>query len=170
MMGACWVTTLTDWVVSDLERLSFIKPGFRILLIGAGGAARGVLLPLLSLDCAVTITNRTLARAQELATLFAHTGSVNALALSELAGHEFDLIINATSSGIDGGVPEFPNLSFMQSFIATTCSIKKAAHLSLPGASSMGRSDAPMVWDAGGASCAFRAVMAWRIARYRICY
>lgn len=95
-------------LLSDLERLSFIKPGFRILLIGAGGAARGVLLPLLSLDCAVTITNRTLARAQELATLFAHTGSVNALALSELAGHEFDLIINATSSGIDGGVPELP--------------------------------------------------------------
>jgi shikimate dehydrogenase len=125
-------------LLSDLERLSFIKPGFRILLIGAGGAARGVLLPLLSLDCAVTITNRTLARAQELATLFAHTGSVNALALSELAGHEFDLIINATSSGIDGGVPEFPNLSSMQSFFATTCSIKKAAHLSLPGASKWG--------------------------------
>ena len=46
-----------------LERLSFIRPGLRILLIGAGGASRGVLLPLLSLDCAVTITNRTVSRA-----------------------------------------------------------------------------------------------------------
>lgn len=42
----------TDGVglLSDLERLSFIRPGLRILLIGAGGASRGVLLPLLSLD------------------------------------------------------------------------------------------------------------------------
>ena len=35
-------------LLSDLERLSFIRPGLRILLIGAGGASRGVLLPLLS--------------------------------------------------------------------------------------------------------------------------
>ncbi|MGK3396559.1 shikimate dehydrogenase, partial [Escherichia coli] len=54
-------------LLSDLERLSFIRPGLRILLIGAGGASRGVLLPLLSLDCAVTITNRTVSRAEELA-------------------------------------------------------------------------------------------------------
>lgn len=96
-------------LLSDLERLRFIKPGFRILLIGAGGAARGVLLPLLSLDCAVTITNRTFARAQELATIFAHTGSVRALAMQDLAGEEFDLIVNATSSGIGGEVPTIPS-------------------------------------------------------------
>ena len=96
-------------LLSDLERLSFIKKGFRILLIGAGGASRGVLLPLLSLDCAVTITNRTFSRAQELATLFAHTGSVSALSMDDLGGHEFDLIINATSSGIGGEVPAIPS-------------------------------------------------------------
>ena len=96
-------------LLSDLERLSFIKPGFRVLLIGAGGASRGVLLPLLSLDCAVTITNRTFARAEALAALFAHTGSVSAIALDELAHHEFDLIINATSSGIGGEVPAIPS-------------------------------------------------------------
>lgn len=95
-------------LLSDLERLGFIKPGSRILLIGAGGAARGVLLPLLSLDCAVTITNRTFARAEQLATLFAHTGSVQASAMEALAGAEFDLIINATSSGIAGDVPAIP--------------------------------------------------------------
>ena len=95
-------------LLSDLERLSFIKPGFRILLIGAGGASRGVLLPLLSLDCAVTITNRTFSRAEELAAVFAHTGSVSAVGLEELPGHEFDLIINATSSGIGGEVPAIP--------------------------------------------------------------
>jgi shikimate dehydrogenase len=95
-------------LLSDLERLGFIKPGYRVLLIGAGGASRGVLLPLLSLDCAVTIVNRTYSRAQELATLFAHTGSVCALEMESLAGHEFDLIINATSSGISGDVPAVP--------------------------------------------------------------
>ncbi|WP_313106505.1 shikimate dehydrogenase [Pseudescherichia vulneris] len=96
-------------LLSDLQRLGFIKPGFRILLIGAGGASRGVLLPLLSLDCAVTITNRTFARAEELATLFAHTGSVSAVAMKDLVGHEFDLIINATSSGISGETPQIPD-------------------------------------------------------------
>lgn len=95
-------------LLSDLERLSFIRPGLRILLLGAGGATRGVLLPLLSMDCAVTIANRTASRAQELAQLFAHTGSVQALGLNALEGHEFDLIINATSSGINGEIPAIP--------------------------------------------------------------
>ena len=95
-------------LLSDLERLGLIKPGYRVLLIGAGGAARGVLLPLLSLDCNVTITNRTYARAQTLAELFRHTGSVSAQEMSELSGHEFDLIINATSSGISGETPPIP--------------------------------------------------------------
>ncbi|EPK7361632.1 shikimate dehydrogenase [Kluyvera ascorbata] len=96
-------------LLSDLERLELIKPGYRILLIGAGGAARGVLLPLLSLDCSVTITNRTYERAQTLAELFRHTGSVSAQPMSELGGHEFDLIINATSSGIAGEIPLIPS-------------------------------------------------------------
>lgn len=95
-------------LLSDLQRLSLIKPGDRILLLGAGGAARGVLLPLLSLDCAVTITNRTYARAEELAKLFSHTGSVQAVEQQKLDGREFDLIVNATSSGVDGAIPALP--------------------------------------------------------------
>ena len=95
-------------LLSDLERLSFIRPGMRILLIGAGGASRGVLLPLLSLGCAVTITNRTFSRAQALAQLFIHKGSVSACALEDLAGQTFDLIVNATSSGIAGDIPAIP--------------------------------------------------------------
>lgn len=95
-------------LLSDLERLSFIHPGARILLIGAGGAARGVLLPLLSMDCAVTIVNRTASRAEELAQVFSHTGSVQAVGMDELENYEFDLIVNATSSGISGDVPAIP--------------------------------------------------------------
>lgn len=95
-------------LLSDLQRLGLIKPRDRILLVGAGGAARGVILPLLSLECAITITNRTASRAQELAHLFGHTGSVDAVSLNELGGREFDLIINATSSGIAGDIPALP--------------------------------------------------------------
>ncbi|POT54479.1 shikimate dehydrogenase [Citrobacter amalonaticus] len=95
-------------LLSDLKRLAFIRPGLRILLIGAGGASRGVLLPLLSMDCAVTIVNRTASRAEELAQIFAHTGSVQAVGMDELDGYEFDLIINATSSGISGEIPSIP--------------------------------------------------------------
>lgn len=95
-------------LLSDLERLGFIKPGYRILLVGAGGAARGALLPLLSLDCDVTVVNRTHARAAELGSLFAHAGSVKALTSEQLSGESFDLIINATSSGMNGGVPDIP--------------------------------------------------------------
>jgi len=95
-------------LLSDLQRVSFIRPGLRVLLVGAGGAARGVLLPLLSLDCAVTIVNRTFSRAHELAALFAHTGSVSALTEADVAGHQFDLVINATSSGVGGDIPSLP--------------------------------------------------------------
>ncbi|RPH24007.1 shikimate dehydrogenase [Buttiauxella warmboldiae] len=95
-------------LLTDLERLSLIKPGQRILLLGAGGAARGVLLPLLSLDCSVTIVNRTFSRAQQLAQLFSHTGSVQALEQTALEGCRFELIINATSSGIAGDIPAIP--------------------------------------------------------------
>lgn len=95
-------------LLSDLERLSFVKPGANVLLIGAGGAARGVILPLLSYGCSLTITNRTSARAEELATMFAHTGAIKALDMTELPDNTFDLIVNATSSGVDGAVPELP--------------------------------------------------------------
>lgn len=95
-------------LLSDLERLDMIKPGARVLLIGAGGAARGVLLPLLSLDCSVTLTNRTFSRAERLASLFSHTGSIVALESESLSGHKFDLIVNATSSGLAGDIPAIP--------------------------------------------------------------
>jgi shikimate dehydrogenase len=95
-------------LLSDLERIAFIRPGLRILLIGAGGASRGVLLPLLSMDCAVTIANRTVSRAEELVQIFAHSGSLQAKGLDELEGEAFDLIVNATSSGIGGEIPAIP--------------------------------------------------------------
>ncbi|MEI2267282.1 shikimate dehydrogenase [Erwinia sp. CGal63] len=95
-------------LLSDLERLAMIKPGDRVLLVGAGGAARGVILPLLSSGCSLTITNRTLAKAQTLAELFQQAGEIVALPAEQLEGMPFDLIINATSSGVGGEVPAIP--------------------------------------------------------------
>jgi len=95
-------------MLSDLQRLNMIKPGDRVLLVGAGGAARGVILPLLDFQCQVVVTNRTFARAQQLQEHFAGKGEISAIAMDDLAGEQFDLIINATASGIKGDVPALP--------------------------------------------------------------
>ncbi len=95
-------------LLSDLERLALIKSGDRVLLVGAGGAARGVILPLLSAGCAVTIVNRTQARAEELAQLFGQNGTIDACSFDQLGARAFDLIVNATSSGVSGEVPPLP--------------------------------------------------------------
>lgn len=97
-----------EGLVIDLQRLNFIRPGEKILLIGAGGAARGALLPLLRAGCMVTITNRTLTKAQSLAEQFSAYGDVSAVAIDKTDTAGFSLIINATSSGVDGGVPQIP--------------------------------------------------------------
>lgn len=93
-------------LLSDLERLGMIAPEATVLLLGAGGAARGVIQPLLSLDCDLTIANRTYSRAEELAKVFSHLGNIDAAEFNELSGRRFDLIINATASGIHGETPQ----------------------------------------------------------------
>lgn len=92
-------------LLTDLERQDMIRAGDHILLVGAGGAARGVILPLLSSGCSITLTNRTFARATMLAELFSKAGDINAVAMENLPGARFDLVINATSSGIKGDIP-----------------------------------------------------------------
>jgi shikimate dehydrogenase len=80
--------------------------GARLLLLGAGGAARGVLAPLLEAQPAVVVVhNRTAARAQELAKEFSDLGPVRS---STAAGEVFDLIINATSASSQGELPQVP--------------------------------------------------------------
>jgi shikimate dehydrogenase len=81
----------------------------RVLLLGAGGAARGVVAPLLGAKprCLV-IANRTHERAVELAQRFAGDGAVSALAFTDFEGREFDLLINATSASLQDQVPDVP--------------------------------------------------------------
>lgn len=83
--------------------------GARILVLGAGGAVRGCLGPLLETSPSlVHIANRTVARARELVAAFGRLGRVEAsgfAGLGETAGR-FDLIIHATSAGLGGTMPE----------------------------------------------------------------
>ncbi len=84
--------------------------GARILLLGAGGAARGVLRPLLETHPEqVTIANRTASKAVALASDLAALGPVAGCGLSDLAGKRFHFIINATAAGLTDRVPEIPD-------------------------------------------------------------
>ena len=86
--------------------------GRRILLLGAGGATRGVLLPLLtSLPASLTIANRTASKAIALAERFIpHAGRarVDGCGFEELAGRRFDLVINATAASLADELPPLP--------------------------------------------------------------
>jgi len=84
--------------------------GQKILLIGAGGAARGVLQPLLAeAPAQLQIVNRTASRAQELAVDFKQLGEISGGGFDNLARQNFDLIINATAASLQGKVPPLPD-------------------------------------------------------------
>ncbi|WP_339522808.1 shikimate dehydrogenase [Pseudomonas sp. EL_65y_Pfl2_R96] len=93
-------------LVRDLTvNAGFSLAGKRILLLGAGGAVRGALEPLLAEQPAsVIIANRTVEKAELLAELFADLGPVSASGFDWLR-EPVDLIINATSASLSGDVP-----------------------------------------------------------------
>jgi len=83
--------------------------GRRILLVGAGGAARGVLEPLLETGPRLlVIANRTADKAIELARHFCTLGHTEGCGLDDVEGQAFDLVINATAAGLSGAVPALP--------------------------------------------------------------
>jgi shikimate dehydrogenase len=98
-------------LVRDLcDNLGLVIIRRRILIVGAGGAARGVIAPLLALEPAqVVIANRTAERAQNLAGAFAKLGPVQGVGLRYITGDAFDLIINATSASLSGDLPPMSN-------------------------------------------------------------
>ena len=107
-------------LVADLAgNLGVRLRGATILLVGAGGAARGVLAPLLAQQPArVVIANRGVARARELAQRFAARGPVEAAALDAIPAGDFDLLLNATSSSVHGERLALPAHAFASGKLA----------------------------------------------------
>ena len=97
-------------LVQDLRRNHEIAlQAQRILILGAGGAVRGVLPALLSeAPAELVIANRTRERAEFLAASLAALGPLRGCSLAELAGERFDLIVNGTSAGLQGELPALP--------------------------------------------------------------
>jgi shikimate dehydrogenase len=101
----------TDGVglVTDIVKNAGVAlAGRRVLLLGAGGAARGVMLPLLrEAPLLLTVANRTVSKAEDLARQFSRHGNVAAAPFGD-AGQAFDVVINATSASLDSSIPDVP--------------------------------------------------------------
>lgn len=98
-------------LVRDIEiNLGLPMSGKRVLMLGAGGAARGALLPFLEARPAeLVIANRDVAKAQALAAQVAGRGAVVACGYADLeAMGRFDLVVNATSASLTGDLPPVP--------------------------------------------------------------
>ena len=106
-------------IVRDLTQNHAIElANQRILLLGAGGAAQGVLQPLLAKNPALLhIANRTASKAQQLAQNFADLGHITGGGLDSIGATQFDLIINGTAASLQGSVPN----------ISTHCLAKHAS-------------------------------------------
>ena len=102
----------TDGVglIVDLEQnLGMDLTNKRVLVLGAGGAVRGVLAPLLERQLRqVVIANRSVARACALAAEFGDLGPVEGCGFAEVEGPPYDLIVNGTAASLSGDMPPMP--------------------------------------------------------------
>jgi shikimate dehydrogenase len=94
-------------LVTDLRKnLALDIINERILILGAGGATRGAIEPLLSMGpTELVIANRTSERAVNLASLFSDLGAVRGCGFEDVGDEPFDIVINATAAGLTGSVP-----------------------------------------------------------------
>jgi len=97
-----------EGLVQDLLMNGVTLKDSRILILGAGGAVRGVLLPILAQNPSkITIANRTVSKAEELCKHFGDE-RLNSCSFDETQGQDFDLIVNATSASLSGDLPPIP--------------------------------------------------------------
>jgi shikimate dehydrogenase len=81
----------------------------RILVLGAGGATRGILQPLLAEQPhSLFIANRTPAKARELAAIFSALGPVQGGGFDEVDAQPYDWVLNATAASLQGELPPLP--------------------------------------------------------------
>ena len=96
-----------------VHNLSFSLAGKRVLMLGAGGATRGALLPLLAQKPeVVVIANRTISKAHDIAAIGAPHGRVKGCSYEQLKGHVFDVVFNATSASLSAELPPLPSTVF----------------------------------------------------------
>jgi shikimate dehydrogenase len=106
-------------LAADIERNLVISlRNKRVLLMGAGGAAYGVVLPLLHAGAHIAVANRTADKARQLAAAFAASGDVAGCGYDELGEQQFDVIINATSAGLSDSAIPLPDTIFAPSALA----------------------------------------------------
>ena len=107
-------------LVADIVRNAGVAlANRRILLLGAGGAARGVMLPfLLERPASILVANRTVATAEALAAQFAgHAAPVAACGFADIEG-PYDIVVNATSSSLSAQMPPVPASAFAEGTLA----------------------------------------------------
>jgi shikimate dehydrogenase len=132
-------------LVRDIVRnRGFAIAGKRVLLMGAGGAARGVVLPLLDEQPAsLAIANRTADKAQALAQRFAtHAIGVRGGGYDAFASERFDLVVNATSASLARQLPAIPEHAFAPEALAYDMVYGEAARPFLMHALGLGASAA----------------------------
>jgi shikimate dehydrogenase len=97
-------------LVTDLRRNQQVDiEGSRVLILGAGGAARGILPALLDeAPASIQVANRTPKRARHLTDVFRDEGRVSGGGFEDLRGMSFDIVINATSASLKGELPPLP--------------------------------------------------------------
>jgi shikimate dehydrogenase len=96
-------------LVRDIQtNLNFSLKDRRVLLMGAGGAAYGVALPLFSTGSNLTVVNRTIDKAAQMIKAFNLRAEVFLQLYEELEFREFDVVINATSTGLSDEMPPLP--------------------------------------------------------------
>ncbi len=110
-------------LVNDIQRnLDSPLAGKRVLLLGAGGAARGAILPILEQRPAeLVIANRTLSKAQALEARFSAHGAVSGAdypALADGRSGRFDVVLNATSASLRGELPPVDTAVFTADALA----------------------------------------------------
>lgn len=90
-----------------------------VLIVGAGGAVRGVIQPILELKPAeLVIANRTVEKALQLAKDFSDLGTISGCGLDALEGRCFDIVINGTSTSLQGDLPPLPDTIFSENACA----------------------------------------------------
>jgi len=129
------------------DNLGVVVTYRRVLIIGAGGAARGVLGPLLALEPAlVVVANRTPERAAALASAFGGQGAIQGLPFTALDGAPFDLVVNATSASLSGAIPPIPESTIGPQTVCYDLAYGRAANAFLKWAAQAGCARALPGW------------------------